>query len=323
MTENEKSIWEKLQTLDRRILYGILILLTSVSLFVKAEIPVNPDRSSKDFYVALMDVPSDKLIVIESDWTNSTRGETAGHMETLLRIIMTKGHKFALYSIADPQAPQVARDVIQRINSERKAQNLKTYEPWVDYVEVGYSANAEGQHNSMANDVRQAWGAHKERDTTGQERTVLDSPVLAGINKIGDVGMLVIVSASSTIDTAVERMGGKVNMGFMVTGVMGPNALPYYQAGLINGIAVGLKGNYDIEYMMTYGLNYKDENGKVKTAYEEKRDKVYPPFTEGETFGRGARYFLPLHVALGLMIVAIILGNIAMFASKSKAKRSQ
>jgi hypothetical protein len=234
---------------------------------------------------------------------------------------MTKGHKFAVYSIADAQAPQVARDVIQRINDERKEQGLKVYAPWVDYVEVGYSANAEGQHNSMANDVRQAWGSHKERDEQGVERSVLESPVLKGINKIGDVGMLVVVSASSTIDTAVERLGGKVNMGFMVTGVMGPNALPYYQAGQINGIAVGLRGNYDIEYMMKYGLNFKDAEGKIKTAYAEKPEKVYAPFAEGNTFGRGARYFLPLHVALGLMIFAIILGNVAMLASRSKGAK--
>lgn len=319
--ETKPSIWEKLQTLDRRILYGVLIVLTAASLFIHVEIPVNPERNSKDFYISLMDVPQDKIIVIESDWTNSTRGETAGHMETLLRIVMSKGHKFAIYSIADAQAPQVARDVIQRINAEREEQGLKVYKPWVDYVEVGYSANAEGQHNSMANDVRQAWGSHKERDEAGVERSVLESPVLAGVRQIGDVGMLVVVSASSTIDTAVERMGGKVNMGFMVTGVMGPNALPYYQAGLINGIAVGLRGNYDIEYMMEYGLNYEGPDGKVKNAYVEKRDKVIPPFTEGSTFGRGARYFLPLHVALGLMILAIILGNVAMFVSKSKGAK--
>lgn len=318
MSENNKTVWEKLQTLDRRVLYGVLIILTASSLFIKAEIPVKPERSSKDFYVSFMSVPQDKIIVIESDWTNSTRGESAGHMETLLRLIMSKGHKFALYSIADAQAPQVARDVILRINLERKEQGLKEYKPWIDYVEVGYYANAEGQHNSMANDVKQAWAGVKGRDESGVERSVLESPVLAGIEGIDDLGMLVIVSASSTIDTAVERMGGKVNMGFMVTGVMGPNALPYYQAGLINGIAVGLRGNYDIEYMMRYGLNHRGENGKIKNEYAERPDIVVPPTPEGSNFGRGARYFLPLHVALGLMIFAVILGNIAMFASKAK-----
>ena len=170
MSKNETNVWSKLQTLDRRILYAVLVVTTAASLFIHVEIPVNADVSSKDLYIALMDIPPEKTILIESDWTNSTRGESAGHFEALMRILMSRGQKFAIYSLADPQAPQVARDALQRINIERKGQNLKTYEPWVDYMELGYFANAEGQHNSIANDIRKAWSSRKERDDKGEGR---------------------------------------------------------------------------------------------------------------------------------------------------------
>ncbi len=320
MSEPGMTFWNKAQKLDKRILYVVLIVLTALSLFVKVEIPVNPEASSIDLYVALMDIPTDKTVLVETDWTNSTRGENAGHFECLMRILMTQKVKFVLYSISDPQAPQVARDALLRINEERKAQGLKVYEPWVDYIDLGYFPNAEGHANAMANNLRTAWGGRKERNESGVDTDVFQSPPLKGIQSVGDAGMLLVVSASSTIDIVVERLAGRVPIGFMVTGVMGPNALPYHQSGQILGISVGLRGVYDTEYMMKYGVNVAGPDGKVKVAYKDK-SRVIPPTSEGTTMDRGAKYFFPLHVALLLMILAIVFGNVAMFASRKKVAK--
>jgi hypothetical protein len=318
MSVPEKTFWEKAQAIDRRFLYAVLIVCTALSLFFKTEIPVNPDDSSKDLYVSLMTIDPTKTVLIESDWTNSTRGESAGHFEALMRILMNRDIKFVIYSLADPQAPQVARDALRRILEERKQQGLKEYRPWVDYLDLGYFPNAEGHMQALANNIRTAWGGRKEFDENKVERDVFESPVLSGVGVIGDASLLVIVTASSTTDIAVERLYGKVNLGYMVTGVMGPNALPYYQARQIVGMGVGLKGVYDVEYMMRYGVNYRAEEGaRPKVSYRD-QSIVIEPVAQGTTFGRGARYFLPLHVALTLMILAIIVGNVAMFASRRK-----
>jgi hypothetical protein len=323
MSKPEKSFWDKAQAIDRRVLYAVLILCTAVSLFFKTEIPVNPDESSKDLYVTLMTMDPQKTVLIESDWTNSTRGESAGHFEALMRILMNRDIKFVVYAIADPQAPQVARDAMRRILDERKAQGLREYKIWTDYLDLGYFPNAEGHLQAVGNNIRTAWGGRKEFDETGKEREVFESPVLSGVRSVGDASLLVVVSASSTVDIAVERLYGKVPLGFMVTGVMGPNALPYYQARQIVGMAVGLKGVYDVEYMMKYGVNYVAE-GQERPKVKHKDDAVLiAPVTTGTTFGRGASYFLPLHVALTLMILAIIVGNVAMFASRKKKTEAQ
>jgi hypothetical protein len=84
-------------------------------------------------------------------------------------------------------------------------------------------------------------------------------------------------------------------------------------------MGVGLKGVYDVEYMMQYGVNYRpDGTARAKVEYKTDDQLVIEPVTEGTTFGRGARYFLPLHVALGLMILAIILGNLGMVLTKKR-----
>ncbi|MEZ5162693.1 MAG: hypothetical protein R2688_02875 [Fimbriimonadaceae bacterium] len=50
--------------------------------------------------------------------------------------------------------------------------------------------------------------------------------------------------------------------------------LPFYQAKQVNGVAVGLKGVYDLEYCMANGVNIADEDGNIKVL--NKGGKEYP-----------------------------------------------
>jgi len=68
--------------------------------------------------------------------------------------------------------------------------------------------------------------------------------------------------------------------------------------------------------MMTHGINHPNEAGKVEVKYLAKPDLVVPPVPEGTTLGQGATNNLALHIALTLMILAIVLGNIGMVAKK-------
>lgn len=321
MTPEKKTIWESLQSLDRRILYGILIVATSIPLFVKVPIKMDPDPYTKALYYRIMTTPPEKTVFIQSDWTISTRGENAGQLEALLRICMSRKLKFVIYSVGDPQAPGVYRDVIRRINEERSAGGLKPYQTWDDYVDLAYFPNAEGTLVSIGVNVRNAFSGRRVKDpNTGTDRPVFESPVLQKVQSIGDAGMYMIVTASSTVDRAVERLNEKTNLAVMCTGVIGPSALPWFQAGQIKGVSIGLKGVYDMEYLMKYGLNTKDSNGRVEVPWAGKEDKSAPPVPEGVSFARGSLYYLSFHFAIALLILAVVVGNISMVMAR-KAKK--
>ena len=133
MAQNENlTLGDKLQALPKSALFAILLVMTSVPLFFgdKLSVPNKPDQSAIDFYTAVMAVPEGSTILISSDWTNSTRGESGGHFEALMRILMRKNIKFAVYTTADPQAPQVAQDAIARINLEREKAGQPRHERW-------------------------------------------------------------------------------------------------------------------------------------------------------------------------------------------------
>lgn len=330
----KKSVWSVLESVDKRILYLILAVVASIGLFVQAEVKVDPDPYAKDWYAGVMQLPEDKPVLLQTDWTNSTRGENAGHMEAILKLLMARKIKFVMYGF-DPQSPEVARIIIRTINADRKAKGLPEYVRWRDYVDVGYFPNAENSLVAVGNNPKQFFNAKSVKDDTGRDGKAFDAPFMAGVSKLSDFSALIVVTASDTIDYAVQRLSGKIPIYTNVTGVVGPTVLPYYQSKQLAGVGVGLKGVYDIEYMMTYGINYpsyKEAYDAKRVTDKERQDLVVAPLSEGDVnslgkerpyFGKGARYYVTFHFVMFLMILAIILGNIAMFANRRRAKRNR
>lgn len=310
------NFFDKLLNVDRRILYTILIVLVSAGLFVKIPIPTDPDKSSRDLYRFIQALPADKPVIVQTDWTNSTRGESMGHFENLLRLLMNKDLKFVFYSAADPIAPQVARITLARIIAERKGQGLKEYQLGKDYLDLGYFPNAEATNQSMGTDLRSAWSSRRAK-VDGREVSIFDTDVLRNVSRIEDCGAMIVVTASKSIDVAVQRLSKKVPLAALVTGVMGPQTLPYHQSGQLKGVAAGLKGVYDMEYLAANGINVVTADGRAVVSDPENA-AVVEPIKQGTTLARGSTYYFDLHVALAILVLAVVIGNVGMFMSRKR-----
>jgi hypothetical protein len=305
---------EKLQNLDRRVLYVILVVLCSLGLFIKVQIPVKVDQQTATLYQKLMTIDKDKTVLIQTDWTISTRGENMGHLEALTRILMARDIKFVFYT-ATTEAPavEVSRDVVARINAERKKAGLREYKHNEDYVSLGLFPNAEGINQAMGRDLRKAW---KDRTVVrdGKQVGAFETAALKNVNSIKDISLMVVVTASATVDIAVERLSDKVDMALMCTGVVGGTSIQFYPAQL-KGIASGLKGGYEMEYMMAHGINHKGADGKTLVENSAITETI-PPLDYKVTLDRANKYYATLHIALALVILAVVVGNVAMFASR-------
>jgi hypothetical protein len=239
-------------------------------------------------------------------------------MEALLRIMMRRNLKFAIYSTADPQAPQVAIDTVRTINEERKAKGEREYVRYVDWVSLGYFSNSEGENQAIGSNVMKAFAGKQDVQPGHPPQDVYSSPVFKGITGNKDVKLLVLISASSTDTISLERIKG-MPMAFMVTGVMVPQEQVYYQSGQLVGMCGGLKGVYDLETMMQYGLNTPDASGNIHVKSDHVTDAI-PGFPGAINFGKGARYWPTLHVALLLLMLSIVVGNIGMFLARASRK---
>ncbi|MBS1719107.1 MAG: hypothetical protein JST35_01530 [Armatimonadetes bacterium] len=297
-----KTLAQKLQSVPRTTLFAILVLFTAGPLFISGiKIPGEPTPEVKSLFNKLMTIPEGSTVLIGSDWTKSTRGESQGAFRALVRILMRRKIKFAIYTTGDPQAPEVARNEVKDIiDEEKKADPSFKWERWNDWVSMGYFPGAEGTANAFENDFVGAVSDKKDVTPQGLKLSVTSSPVLEKIKSLEDVELIVTVTASKTVTIAIERIK-KAPMAAMVTGVMGPETRVYYPRQLM-GMSAGLRGVYDMESMME----------------KEFTDPKYKDLNKD----RGARYYPTLHFAIGLLIIAVIIGNVGMFMQKKEEAKS-
>lgn len=318
MTPEKKpmSLGDKLQMVPKWALYLILITVTSLPLFLEVRVPNKPVESTVDLFAKVMSLQQGDVVLIGSDWTNSTRGESGGEFQAIVRILMRKGVKFAVYATADPQAPQVATDAMAALNAERKAKGEPEYARYRDWVNIGYFPNSEGENQAIGRDVRAAFAGRTDTEPGKAPADVWQSPVMKDMHKLSDFKMLLLISASNTDTITIERIGGKLPIGMLVTGVMVPQEQVYYQSGQLFGLCGGVKGVYDLEWMMEYGVNMPNPN----TAKSEKYGKI-EGFPGMKNFDTGAKYNFALHFALTLLIVVVALGNVGMILSRREKKQ--
>ncbi len=275
------SFWERISSLDRRVLYALLIILVGIYV-VK---PMNVDNTvtgpSKSLFDYLNSLKEGDVVLVESDWTNSTRGESRGQFKALMRLMMRKKIKFIITSI-DQQAPNVAKIEIEQVAEEPGNNNYKINE---DYAIAGYFSDAYNHVMGLVNNIR--------KELAGKGVTA--TPVMNGINDLRDVKCVIVVTASSSSNVWYQRMRNKTKLGLMCTAVMSAEAIPYYSSGQLVGLAIGAKGGFDFETLLA--KEFGDEGGKTN-------------------FELGQRYMTPLAFALGLLIFAVIIGNIAMVVTR-------
>jgi hypothetical protein len=292
-----QELGNKLLGLRREVLYLMLILATTIPLFFNVKLPNEPKPESVAFFEAITNIPEGSTVIIQSDWTESTKGENGGSMQALLRTLMRKKVKFAILSASDPQAPKVARNMVNKVNLELP--EADRYKKWQDWVELGFFPNAEGLGTAISTDIRKAFGARRDSGVGAEGlQPVFQSPVLKDIHKVEDLAAYVVVTGTKSIVIAIERFSRQVNMLGMITGVMGPETLNYYISNQLKGLAVGLKGTYDLEYLMDQ----------------------YPPFQGQQNIDRGPRYVLALHAAIFLLIIMVVIGNIGVFLTRGAKK---
>ena len=315
------TIGQRLQSVSRNVLYLSLFVVVSASLIVAhlltIRVPSEPQECTKDAYKVLRNLQPGDTIIIDTAYTNSSRGENGGEMEAVLRMAMREKVKFVLYTYAEPQCVEVAKGVIDRINEERRQSKPPEleYKEWDDYVILGFFPDGATMLQTVASNIRDAWGPKKEKDETGAERPVFESPVLKNIQKVEDIKAYVSIAPSSVMPTIVARIQQRVPIISMITGVMFPEQFNYYKSGQLRGLINGLVGTVEFETLMEQGI---DANGVVGGH------AAGPPqaaaFPGEKNYARGMDYYLAFCCAMTLLIAAIVVGNVGMFMERRRMR---
>lgn len=313
-----KGFVDRMQSLSRHTLYLLLVIVVSAPLLIakfggQFVIPTKPKPATIGFYAMVGGLdPAKGPVVVQTDWTNSSRGESMGEFEALMRIFIARKIKFAFYGAADVQSPEVARNTLRRVAEEFPPEERPV--AGQDYVDLGFFPDAEAINNQMEADLRKAWAGKTYRGVD-----VFQSPVLKDVRSLADVQLLINITASETTRVLVQRIT-KTKLAAMVTGVMGPETINYFQSGQMVGVVVGLRGTVELETMMARGINHS-EGGKLPFV-EASGLPVIEPLPIDKPYGRGMNYFTALHTALGLLILAVVAGNVGLIISRRGGRKN-
>ena len=278
------KFWRTLYAIDRRVLYAILIILCSWQVLSPINVPNVPLLMSKALYDYVDTLKEGDTVIVQTDWTTSTQGESKGEFKALMRQLMRHKVNFVITSI-DPLAPGIAKLAIEEVVKEEPP-STKKYKKGEDWVMAGYFPNAENHAQGMVSNIR------KELTPKG----LADWLTTHGVRDLADAKGVIVVTASSSITVWIERMRNKTKLALMCTAVMAGENFPYYASGQLEGMVIGAKGAFDYETMLDN--EYKDKS-----------------FINYQT---GKRYMSALFFALLLLIVSVIVGNIAMVALRNR-----
>ena len=281
------NFWDRLQNIDRRVIYAALIAVILIPLFLPGlSLPIYPGKQSTDFYNTVQQVAKqspNKIVIVDGQWSPSTRGENQWQAEAVITHLMMRHLHFAILSF-DTQNNTVMQTLVVAPLAKKYG-----YVYGRDYVNWGYRPIAVFVP-TLKGLVVDIPGTIK-KDYKG---TPLDQiPVMKGIKTRADVGAVVEVTPTASADTwlGLFEQNNTPPFLFAPTAVMAPTYYPYIDTGQISGMLTGIKGAGDYEKLLG-------------------------------THSFGTRAAGALSLAYALIILLIIIGNVGYYASRSAAKKA-
>ncbi|HOM18340.1 MAG TPA: hypothetical protein PLQ00_13500 [Thermoguttaceae bacterium] len=283
---------EKLQHLDRRWVFLMMLLAVAVPMLADWQVPEKSTLLVRQTFEAIDRLPEGSKILLSWDWDPSAEGELGPMANAFVRHCCQKKHKMVFIALW-PVGQQLIDDTIEKL--------IQADYPHLvygrDYVNLGFKPGNEGVIKVLLTDLRQLY-------TTDARGTNIEKiPVMRGLNTVRDFDLVVSVSAGypgikEWVQYASAAYPNQVRLITGTTGVSAPLLYPYIPDQL-QGMLGAIKGAAEYEQLLL---------------------EKYPP-THGEEVGKyqeALRRMGPQLAAHLLMIGLIVLGNILYFASRRK-----
>lgn len=256
-TPKQRDIWDRLQAIDRRILYALLLIVITVPLFKPIRLPMVTMPSTQKLYQAIETIPPGGFAIVSATWSGGTRAENMPQTEAILRHLMKRKLRVAVFSF-DQQGSQFSYNIASRLAKEYG------YEYGKDWVHWGYRPVVGVVLKSLVRDIPGTFTTDRNGNPTR------DMPVMQGIKDIKNVDVIIEIAASGIyMDWIGLVVGANPNLkfGFCPTAVMAPETYPYMDSGQIVGIMEGMRGAAEYEKLVnTTGLATKGM-GSISLAH--------------------------------------------------------
>jgi len=233
------KFWNKITSIDRRIIYLIIALAMIIPLFLPMYLPVPISKEVKSVFDYINNLGPSDVIILSEDFDASTMAELQPMFDAVLRHAFTRNIK-VLITAAFPTGAGLAYQAVTRIANEYGKVNGR------DYVFLGYKPGFALAIQMMGVDIKKAYPT----DYFGTP--LRDHPMIKNIKNYKDMDLVVTYAGSGIagiwLNYAHERFGLPMAVG--CTAVMGPDYYPFLQSGQFLGLLGGMKAAAEYERLI-------------------------------------------------------------------------
>jgi hypothetical protein len=271
---------QKLQTLDRRIIYTFIFIAVTLPFYLAwPPFQVEVSKEVEDTYRIIDDIPPHtQPLLISFDYDPASAAELSPMAEAVLRHCFSKGIRVLVISLQyTGQGAGIASTMVPRIAAEYGARQN------VDWAFLGFQPNATVAMLQMGESIQRTFPV----DYYGTPYEQI--PMLESVQNYQQIPAVFSLASTAVGEFwaiyAGTRYGVTVTLG--LTAVYTADMQPFYQSGQVKGLLGGLKG----------------------AAEYEKRAGFLGDGTAGMRSQKMVHY---------VIIAFIVLGNVAYVASRRK-----
>ncbi|MHC4199890.1 MAG: hypothetical protein ACYSU0_07865 [Planctomycetota bacterium] len=214
----------KLEKLDRRWLYGAMVVLCIVPFVVPIPMPEGgASKATRGLYEKIESCPPDGVVLINSGWDMGARAECHAVMECVVHDLCRRKLKFVVTCLGTPFSPEFAARVVEPIAT----------------------AGAGVVIDGLCKDIH----AVRPQDVHGTP--VGELPLMKRVRKIEDVHLVYSVAyvpPAEWISFARGQHGTDVAFGCM--SIMGPFYHTFIDSGQLCGALIGNSGAAEYEALV-------------------------------------------------------------------------
>lgn len=281
------SIIDKMQHIDRRYIYLAAWIFVLFPLINPMGLPVPIGREAEGYYSYIEALPNDSVILVSLDYGVSAMPElyamTVATMHHLWENSQARNWKVIVVAFWN-QGPLVFDTLLTQIDPAEKY-NLVYGEDW---VELGWIPGGETGMAAIAADM---WG-QTPRDYL-EDRPLSDLPIMANVKTAEDVDVVISFETGTPgLGEWLRQWNEPFDVPFVIgcLGMSGPGNVPYLQSGQIQALLPGITASGEYEILL----------GRPGLAVA------------------GLDAVSMSHL---LVVLLVVIGNVAYFASRGKGAR--
>jgi hypothetical protein len=233
------KLWERLASVDRRILYLLLSLAVVLPLVLKPKTKIRISEPVRQAYETMDKLRPGSVIMISIDYDPSSAPEVQPMLIGLLELAFRKNLKVIVtgqLALGLPLA-EIALNQVAPLYD-------KVYGR--DYVNLGYRPGGTALMVGIGREIRDYFN-------TDYRGVPIDSfAFMRSVHTYRDIGLLVSLAHGAVADMWIQYAGGRYNEPIIVgcTGVNAPNMYQYLRAHQIRGLIGGLQGAAEFETLV-------------------------------------------------------------------------